>query len=297
LETSFSGAPTLRLLRVFNVVVAALTYCVRNAGRLCVIAWFPCALESVSRLALEWLIFSYPYQMPELLLSQHFNPPTWLTAIVIGPWIAMAWMFVLRDMAGGNPAHGLVTARILRPARLRFELSPVIFLAAAIFSATDLFEGASKFAEREILVALYRFFDFEISENALNIWGSLSTIIRIALVATVAAWTSVIAGHVLLHETVDIAGGWQLMRGNRLRLAVIFFLLTVALLGLDRLLDPARTWIVRSLTNPLSWTPYEAILRYTVDFPFSMLWIVAWAVTIGIVLDALEKRYPSTEPA
>jgi len=47
-------------LRVFSTVVATLTYCVRNAGHLLVLAWFPCALDSAGRLALEWLIYGFP---------------------------------------------------------------------------------------------------------------------------------------------------------------------------------------------------------------------------------------------
>jgi len=99
-----------------------------------------------------------------------------------------------------------------------------------------------------------------------------------------------------LHERFDIAGPWRLMRGTGCGLPRIFFVLTIALMALDRLLDPAKTKLVRSLTDPTAWTLNEAALRYAVDFPVSMLWIVTWAVMVGIVLDALE-RAPSDRRA
>jgi len=287
LEPARRDSPKLRLLRVINVVITALVYCAQNAGRLFVIALFPCMLDSASQLGLEWLVNSYPPKLPTVLLSTAFSPPTWLTAIVVALWGAMAWAFILHFMADRNAYRGIMTARIMRPARLRFELSRPILLAAAIFAADNLLGGAARLAAHELLVAIYRA-NQNISDASLNLWASLAAIIRVVLITVVSAWLSIIAGAVLLHERFEIAGPWRLMRGNRLRLAAIFLLLTIALMGLDRLLDPAKARFVRSLTDPMSWTLEEAALRYAVDFPLSMLWIVTWAVTVGIVLDALE---------
>jgi hypothetical protein len=234
-------------------------------------------------------LYSYPPKLPGVLLSNDFSPPTWLTAITVALWSAMAWAFILRSMADQDAHRGIVTARILRPARLRFELSGPILFAAVVLAADNLLEGMSRLADRELLVAVVVRAGYEMSDNALNIWGSLSAIIRTALVAAVSGWLSVIAGWMLLHERFDIAGPWRFMRGNRLRLAAVFLVLTIALMGLDRLLDPAKTKLVRSLTDPTAWTLNEAALRYAVDFPLSMLWIVTWAVMVGIVLDALER--------
>src|SRR5262249_19631293 len=183
--------------------------------------------------------------------------------------------------------RGLITARIVRRARLRFELNRAILLAAAIFAADSLFEGLVKRVDREILFAVARSYEFQLSDM-LAAWAWLSQLVRLFLVATVSAWLAVMAGRLLTEKESAILGAWRLMRGNRLRLGAIFFLLSIALMGLDHVLDPAKTWIVRSLTNPLSWTLTEAALRHVVDFPFDMLWIVTWAVTVGIVLDALE---------
>src|SRR5258705_1410210 len=83
----------LRLLRVFKLMMASPIYCARHAGRLIAIAWFPCLLESVSRLGLEWLLFSYPPKLPALLVSDDFHPPTLLTGFVPTPWAAIACAF------------------------------------------------------------------------------------------------------------------------------------------------------------------------------------------------------------
>jgi hypothetical protein len=291
LDNLKADAPKLRLLRVLNVVATALVYCAQNAGPLFVMALLPCALDSASRLGLEWLIYSYPPKLPAELLSRGFSPPTWLTALTMALWSAMAWAFILRFMADRDAHRGLITARILRPLRLRFELSGPILGAAVILAADNLVGGMSRQAVHELLVMVYRE-GYVVSDNTLETWASLAAVIRIALATAVSAWLSIIAGSMLLHERFDIAGPWRLMRGNRLRLAAIFFVLTIALMALDQLVDPAKTKLVRSLTDPTTWTLNEAALRYAVDFPFSMLWIVTWAVMVGIVLDAL-GRAPS----
>jgi hypothetical protein len=95
-------------LRVFSTVVATLTYCARNAGHLFVVAWFPCALDSACRLALEWLIYSFPPRLPEWSLFGHFEPPTWLTPVVAAPLVAMVWAFVLSDICDRNSDRGII---------------------------------------------------------------------------------------------------------------------------------------------------------------------------------------------
>jgi hypothetical protein len=283
----------LRRLRVFNVVVATLTYCVRNAGPLFVIAWFPCLLASACRLALEWLIFAWPPRMPAWLLFNHFDPPTWLTAFVPTPWEAMAWAFVLSYLPDRDSTRGVVTAPTARLSWLRFELSTPVFLAAAIFSLVDLIEGMARFADLHLLVAAHRF--FEMTDTEVVMWSYLAIVIRVALMAMVMAWFFPIAGHVLRTGKFDVVRIWRAMHGNRLRLIAIFFLLSVTFVELDRLIGSAtRTWITR-LFNPIAWTLQEAVMRAVVDFPFSMLWTVAWAVTVGIVLDALDAHSPAAE--
>ena len=284
----------LRLLRVFSVAVTAATYCARHAGRLIAIAWFPCLLELASRLGLEWLLFSYPPKMPDVLLSDDFNPPTWLTAFVPTPFAAMAWAIILSDMLDRNSKRGTIDLPALR--WLRFELSAPVFAAAAIFSAANVVDGLIRSADRALLVWVASAYDNKVPDAFFEIWGNSAIVIRIALSAMIMAWTFPLAAHVLRTGTFDAVGVWRLTRGNRLRLAAVLFLLTVALSALDRLVGPTRTWLVRLMTDPPSWTLKQATVSYAVDFPVSMLWIVIWAVTVGIVLDALVgARQPPVE--
>lgn len=285
------GSSKLRRLRVFNAVLATLIYCARNAGGLFIVAWFPCLLASACRLALEWLIFAWPPRMPEWLLFNHFEPPTWLTALVVTPWEAMAWLFVLSYISDRNSIRGAVTTPIARLAWLRFELSPAVFVAATIFSLVGLADGMARFTQLELLVAAVRF--FELSDADVHLWAYLAVVIRVALITMVMALLYPIAGHALRTGTMAVARSWQITRGNRLRLFAIFLLLTVVFEGLDRFVVPATTWLTRSLADPLSWTLGAASIRYFIDFPFNVLWIVVWAATVGMVLDALEAPSPS----
>ena len=282
----------VRRLRPFKVVVAALVYCVRNAGPLFLIAWFPCVLVSASFLILEWLIFAWPPRIPEWLLFRHFEPPTWLTALVGAPWEAMAWAFVLSAMSNTDSMRGAVATPSGPLSWLRFELSRTVWFAAAMFALIDLLGGVLRYALLHLLMAAYQ--PFEMSDGELAIWAQLSVLVRFAVLAVVMAWLYPLAGGALRTGTFDIPRFWRSMRSNRLRLSAIFFLLTLTLFGLDIVARPGATWLARSLDNPLSWTLQAALIRYAVDFPFSVLNIVASAVTVGIVLDALD---PQPSPA
>jgi hypothetical protein len=205
----------------------------------------------------------------------------------------MAWAFILREMSDGDPGR-IVSSRILRRSRLRFELSRTILLAAAITAADNLFDGASRLVVIPLLVVVY-LSGYEMSGSVLTSWGWLSYIIQLAVAATVSAWLSLITGRLLLHERLDISAAWRLMRGNRLRLAAISFLLTIAFYQLYVLADAAKSRIVRSIADSTSasWTMTEAMLRYAIEFPIAMFWIVLGAIVVGIVLDALEPRTAS----
>jgi hypothetical protein len=281
--------PRLRLLRVTGVVVAALRYLVLNVGALLAVAWLPCVLESATRLFLEWLVFSYPPLLPDAFLSDQFTPPTWLTAFAVAPWSAMAWAFVLRRMRGERAPAG--TPRV--PGRpLPFELTSPILVAAAILALGSVFDGFSRLAMREFIFAVARVYDNELPDLAVLLLGFPLDLVRLAVVATITGWIAVVAGHVLRRGEFDIGGGWQLMHGNRLRLAAVFFLLMVAFQGLDVLAGPVRSWLIHLVTTPTVWTFPEAALRYLLDFPLSVLWILLWAVTVGIVLGALARPSP-----
>jgi hypothetical protein len=55
--------------------------------------------------------------------------------------------------------------------------------------------------------------------------------------------------------------------------------------------------VFRSFADDLFWTPQGALVRQLVDLPFFMLWTVVYAVTVGIVLGALEQRSAAQAPA
>ena len=79
------------------------------------------------------------------------------------------------------------------------------------------------------------------------------------------------------------------MRGNRLRLTAIFFLLNLASYLLYALLRPATEWLVSVFRGSADRGRCgEAIIRHVIQFPFDMFWVVAWAVTMAMVMDALE---------
>jgi hypothetical protein len=276
-------------LRVFSTIIAALSYCVGNAGRLFVLAWFPCALDSVCRIALEWLIYGWPPRMPQWLIFNQLNPPTWLTPVVTAPFTAMAWAFVLSNICERRPDRGVVTAAGIRPGLIRFELSPAVLIAAGIFAATAVLDGLLRFAQPRLFIFVY--YDLlEGSDTALGAWAYFALALRILVTSAVAAWASPIAAQVLLPGGFDRVP--HLMRGNRLRLTAIFFLLTVALSQLGTFVDPVTSWIVRALVAQLAWTPREAAVRYAIDFPLDVLWTVVWPVTIGLVMKAAAAPAP-----
>jgi hypothetical protein len=274
-----------RRLHVFSTVVATLDYCVRNAGQLFLLAWFPCALESACRIILEWLTNGAPPLMPQWLLFDQFFPPTWLTPLINAPAVAMVWAFVLSKVCDQNPDRGRVTVLGIPDRWIRFEFSPAVLLAAAVFVATNLLDGMFRFAQFQLLLAVYPL--FEEHNGAFDAWARWSDALPILAVSAVAAWTYPIAAQILRTGVFDRTRAVDLMRGNRLPLTAIFFLLNLASYLFYAALRPATGWIVQLLVDPLSWTLRETIIRHVIQFPFDTFWIVAWAVTLGMVMKVL----------
>jgi hypothetical protein len=290
----------VRRLRPFNLVSATLSLCANNAVPLFVLAWFPCALAAACRLALEWLIFAFPPRMPEWLFSKYFTPPTWLTVFALTPWEAMAWAFVLTAMTDENSNRGIVDTPAGPLDWLRFELSKPIVLAAAIFSLFNLLDGLARIAQVQILVAALR--AYELSNAELDVWSQVALLVHGALITTVMAFFYLAAGAALRSGTLALAPTrslvqiWRALRGNRLRLIAAFFLLSIAFLAINRLVLAALTWFASSMADSLAWTLSSAAIRQAIAFPFNMLWIVAWAVMVGLVLDALQAQ-PHSAPS
>jgi hypothetical protein len=292
-ESSQHGLSKVRRLRVFNVVAATLSYCARNAGPLFVLVWFPCVLAAACRLLLEWLIFAFPPRMPAWLFFKYYNPPTWLTAFALTPWEAMAWAFVLASMARENSNRGVVDTPSGRVDWLRFELSKPIVLAAAIFSLFNLLDGMTRIAQVQILVAALLFYD--LSNAELEVWTQFAIVLHGVLTATVMAFFYLAAGAVLRTGTLALAPTWRASRGNRLRLIAAFLLLSIVLVAVNWLVLPVA-WLARRLADSSSWTLTSAVIRQAIAFPFNMLWTVAWAVMVALVLDGLHAPAPSASP-
>jgi hypothetical protein len=107
--------------------------------------------------------------------------------------------------------------------------------------------------------------------------------------AIVLAWFYLLAGLGLHTGRFSIARVRQFMRGNWVRVALIFILLSIVLRIIDYVLAPVKDWLIGVFTDSTVWTVRAALIRFVVDFPFQMLWIVTWGVTIGIILHTLER--------
>lgn len=276
---------TLRLLRVVRVITAAFKYCLRDFRRLFLVTWFACVLASAGRLLAEWLVYPFP-QLPEWMLSSSFDPPTWLSPILIMPWLAMGWAFVLNEMFDADPRRGIIQAPGRTLSWIRFELSRPVLIASAILAATGLVDGATRVAQFQLLsVAFMSGYD----DNALMALAGVLTFARLALMVALFVWCYPLAGMVLHTGRFSIAGLQQLMRGNWLRVAVIFLLLTVILRGIDQLMLPVTAWLFGALTESTVWTVQATAVRLAIDFPFQMLWTLTWGITVGIILHTLTR--------
>lgn len=275
----------IRLLRIFRVITATFHYCWKDAGRLFLLTWFACALASVSRVVLDWLVYSWPPLLPDWTQSLHFDPPTWLTPLFLAPWVAMGWAFVFNEMFEEDARRGVVKTSARELGWLRFELSRPVLIAAAVLAVVYLIEGATRWAQFEILYAIAAASDP--SDRSLTLWAGLLTAVRVGLMIVVFTLCYPLAGLVLQTGTFSLTRVAQVLRGNWLRVALIFLLLSVVLRGIDLLVAPLTGWLIGTLTHSTTWTFGAAVIRFVVDFPLQMLWIVAWAVTVGIVLHTL----------
>jgi hypothetical protein len=203
----------------------------------------------------------------------------------------MAWAFVLSNICDRNPDRGTVTVAGIRRGWIRFELSPAVLLGTAIFVATDIVDGLLRLAQFKLLLAAYPLFegrDAVFDAAMFDLWARWSVALPILAVSAVAAWSYPIAAQALRTGVLDRARVRTLMRGNRLRLTAVFVLLSLASYQFYTLLRPATEWLVRFLVDPLSWTLGEATVRHVIQFPFDLFWIVVWAVTMAVVMNAME---------
>jgi hypothetical protein len=281
------------LLRIFRATAAVARYCARNAGTLLVLIWFPCLMAALSLIALDYLTLAYPPRLPERLLSPHFNPPTWLTAVAETPWGAMMWALVLADMSDRNTRRRVMRFRIL-PLRLPFRLIAGILVAAVVFSAINLLDGGLRLLNVQLLAAIYVL--FEPSDELLNALGRTGQVVQVIVMAMVVAAAYLMIGQLLRTGFKGMAGVWRLTRHNRLRVFTLFLLLSVAAIALEAATAPATGWLLQNFADELFWTFKAALIRQLVDLPFFALWTIVYAVTVGIVLGALEQRAAAQPP-
>jgi hypothetical protein len=281
------------LLRVLKALAAVARYCGRNAGSLFLLVWFPCLMVGVCQIALDWLSLSFPPKLPAWLLSQSFNPPTWLTAAAETPWGAMAWAFVLADMSNRNTRRGVTS--VLQSLRARFELSLAVLVAAMIFTAVNLIDGGFRALQLQLLDAIAA--RFELTDELLLAIGKTGEITQVIVMAAVVSAAYLTIGSLLRNGFRSAIGVWRLTRHNRLRVFALFLLLSLISVALNAAAAPAITWVLRGFADDLFWTFQGALVRQLVDLPFFMLWTVVYAVTIGIVLGALEQRAATQAPA
>jgi hypothetical protein len=281
------------LLRVLKALAAVARYCGRNAGSLFLLVWFPCLMVAACQIALDWLSLSFPPKLPAWLLSQSFNPPTWLTAAAQTPWGAMAWAFVLADMGNRNTRRGVTS--VLGSLRARFELGLAVLVAAMIFTAVNLIDGGLRILQLQLLDAIAA--TFELTDELLLAIGKTGEIMQVIVMAAVVSAAYLTIGSLLRNGFRGAIGVWRLTRHNRLRVFALFLLLSLISVALNAAAAPAVTWVLRGFADDLFWTFQGALARQLVDLPFFMLWTVVYAVTIGIVLGALEQRAATQAPA
>src|SRR5262249_41021302 len=243
-------------------------------------------MATLSQLALDYLTLAYPPRLPDRLLSPHFNPPTWLTAVAQTPWGAMMWALVLADMRDRTTPRSVMRFGIL-PLRLRFALAAAILVAAVLFSAINLLDGGVRVLNVQLLAAIHE--RFEPSEELLNALGRTGQVVQVIVMAAVVAAAYLMIGQMLRTGFKGMAGVWPHPRHNRLRVFALFLLLSVAAIALDAATAPAVGWVLRNFADELFWTFKAALIRQLVDLPFFVLWTVVYAVTVGIVLGALEQ--------
>jgi hypothetical protein len=117
--------------------------------------------------------------------------------------------------------------------------------------------------------------------------AALLTVLRVAVMVGVFSWCYPLAGIVLRDGTLSVARLRTIMAGNWLRVSLIFLVLSIILRAAYRLIEPVTFWLTARFAESPDWSLPTALIRFALDFPFQMLWIVCWAVIVGVVLYTL----------
>ena len=287
--------PRRRVLRVGKLLAAALTYCTAHARSLFAAVWFPSVLSTLCLIALTFAIFSDPAHAPRWLLSHGFDPATWLSAIVAGPFSAMVIAFVLDRMANA-PERGRVSfkrgiegERIVRVPGISLEISSRILLAALPLIAVELIFGFTLAGEHKLLAAnlIAAHGSSPTSANVIP-WTGLTWILNRIAGGFLLAWTYLFVGDFIRTGSFDPARCWKALAGNRLRFAVTMFVVFAGVLLLQAALVVAGVMIFvhddvfTSFTSAVLW-------HFGLGWPFRLLHLVLSAATVGVALDGISR--------
>lgn len=284
-------SPKRRLLRVGKTVARVFDYCRANAWPLFVAAWFPCFLATLCLMALALILFADPGQAPAWLLSQGFDPRTWLSAIVAAPFSAMVFAFVLDRMANA-PEHGrIVVWRGIESVRrfaipgMRFELGRRILLAALLLAAIQLLSGFAVAGEHRLVVAgLLATRDLPLSPEDVTPWVSAMGIFNLFAGGFVLVWTYLFVGDFLWTGSFDPVGCWRALDGNRLRFVAIMFIV-LAIVAMLKLVLAASLILIPADAAPPSFLSLM-LMHFGFAWPFDVLHLVLSAATVGTILGA-----------
>jgi hypothetical protein len=289
-------SPKRRVLRIGRTVARVFAYCRVNAWPLFAAAWLPCVLSTLCLMALAFLLFVGPGQPPAWLLSSGFDPRTWLSAIVVAPFSAMVFAFVLDCMANRSERgrivfrHGVESVRRLSfPGR--FEISGRILLAALPLAALALLCGLAMAGEIKLLNAhLLAAYTYTPSADEIAPWTTAIGILDVLLRGFSLAVAYVLAGDFLWTGSFDPGGLWRALDGNRLRFVAILFIVfaVVAILQYGFMLA-AGLILIPADGGELSFTS-SVLMHFGFKLPFDLLHLVLSAATVGTILGAFRPH-------
>jgi hypothetical protein len=287
-----------RVLRVGKLLAAALTYCTANAWSLFVAVWFPSFLSTLCLMALAFAIFSDPAHAPRWLLSHGFDPATWLSAIVVGPFSAMVIAFVLDRMANAPDKgrvgirRGLDGERIVPVPGISLEISSRILLAALPLIAVELIFGFTLAGEHKLLAAkLIGTHGSSPTSTDIKLWTVSTWILNRIVGSILLAWTYLFVGDFIRTGSFDPARCWKTLAGNRLRFAVTMFVVFAGVLLLQAAVAVGGVMI---FVHGDVFTSFTSIVLWHFGFgwPFRLLHLVLSAATVGVVLDGIGRPTP-----
>ena len=264
---------TRKLLRPIKVVMATLSYCLGNVGRLVSFSWFPFLLTIATVLALQALLYAYPRMLPDWLINRGVAPSTWLTPVCVAPFFAMVWAYVLEEFFKRNFDRAVAGPNVIRVERLGIEVSRPVLLAALLLAVAGLYLGFVKLVRFYILYEIVvRFRSDADSGHFVFIWRMLSWPAYAFAAAVVQAPLYLLTGQVLISGRFAIRPLWSFVYQNWLRLCVIAIILGIVQWGVEWLAlaleGEAHPFLLEWFGGlPRGWQ--DNLAGYVLQLPFS----------------------------